>query len=295
MKHTCIRLLALLFALLTLFALSSCKSKSDSGNPESPSKDAAGDTNDGLAGGEPSVSIPGTENRKIIKTYQIYSETKSYDTAVETLMRLTADCGGYVESSAVTDKSLHNTSDFYNRNASYTIRVPAERAEEFVGAVGNLLNVTSNQSHAEDVSETYYSVQARLEELQAERDSLLDILNAQETKQDYSLWLTVSQRLSEVRQQIAVYQGQLNRLDSQVSYSTVELSIQEVLNYSAVANSSFGSRLGNSFVDGWKGFWSGLQDFTVWFAGAIPVLLLLAVIGGSAAAIVVSVRRKKKR
>ena len=144
----------------------------------------------------------------------------------------------------------------------------------------------------EDVSETYYSIEARLEELQAERDSLLDMMNATETKQDYSLWLTVSQRLSEVRQEIAVYQGQLNRYDSLVAYSTVKLSISEVLNYTAVANSSFGSRLGNSFVEGLQGFWQGVQNFLIWFVGALPVLVLLA---AAAVAVVLVIRRARRK
>ena len=304
MKRTNPRPYSRLFVLLTLcialllpmaFALSSC-SKSDpeaSGDASAPSQ---GETGGGLAeDGELAVDGPDAADRKIIKTYEISSETKSYDDAIASLQWLILDCGGYVESSSSSDKSLNNASAAYSRHAYYTIRIPADRAEEFVGSVGTLFNVTSNNSYVEDVSETYYSIEARLEELQAERDSLLDIMDATETKQDYSLWLTVSQRLSEVRQQIAVYQGQLNRYDSLVSYSTVKLSISEVLNYSAVANSSFGSRLGDSFVEGLQGFWQGVQNFLIWFVGALPVLVLLAAVVVAVVLVIRRVRRKAKK
>lgn len=297
MKRTWKHLLVLMLALLTVASLASgCKSASK-GNvaDREPAKNEAS-SGDGIINNEngSSVNVPDDAERKIIKTYEIYSETKEYDAAIQALQRLVGECGGYVESSKSSDKSLNNTSDAYSRYASYTIRVPAEKAEQFVGSVGSLFNVTSSSEHVDDVSETYYSIEARLEELLAERDSLIDIMNAKETKQDYSLWLTVSERLSSVRQQIAVYQGQLNRLDSKVAYSTVELSISEVLNYSEAKNSSFGSRLGNAFVRGWESFGSGVQDFVIWVAEALPVLLLLAAIAVAVILIIRFATKKKK-
>ncbi len=296
MKHTSTRLFALLFALLTLLAFVSCSKSGPAGSAGNSDSSAPSYEKDqsGLVNGDADVPInaPDIADRKIIKTYEINSETKEYDAAIASLQQLVADCGGYVESSSTSDKSLNNTSAAYSRYAQYTIRIPADQAEEFVGTVGTLFNVTSNNSYVEDVSETYYSIEARLEELQAERDSLLDMMNATETKQDYSLWLTVSQRLSEVRQEIAVYQGQLNRYDSLVAYSTVKLSISEVLNYTAVANSSFSSRLGNSFVEGLQGFWQGVQNFLIWFVGALPVLVLLA---AAAVAVVLVIRRARRK
>ena len=201
--------LAILF---TLSALVSCSASMDMDAGGNYAPEAAPDINEDVnleLGDTPTDKPEGEYERKIIKTYEISSETKEFDTALTTLNTLVADCGGYVERSSTSNKSLNNRSDSYTRYASYTIRVPAERAEEFVGSVGTLFNVTSNNSYVEDVSETYYSITARLEELQAERDSLMDILGQTDTKKDYDLWLTVTQRLSEVRQQIAVYQGQI--------------------------------------------------------------------------------------
>jgi hypothetical protein len=236
-------------------------------------------------------------DRKIIKTFEISAETKYYSEAINSLNALIEQHGGYVESSSSSDKSLNNTSNAYTRHASYTIRIPAQEADAFVGSMGELLNVTNSRSTVEDVSETYYSIEARLEELLAERDSLIDILDAEETKKDYQLWLTVSQRLSDVRQQIAVYQGQLNRYDSRVAYSTVNLSINEVIAYSATGeDNSFGSRLKAAFSDGWNGFVIGLGNFAVWLAEALPTLLLLGGIGAGIFFFIRALcRRKKKR
>ena len=302
MKASVIRFLALLLALLTLcVGFASCKAASkdsaeDYVQNEAEKGEIAPGATGGLADSEQTVTVPSDSERKIIKTYEISSETKEFDTALTTLNTLVADCGGYVERSSTSNKSLNNRSDSYTRYASYTIRVPAERAEEFVGSVGTLFNVTSNNSYVEDVSETYYAISARLEELQAERDSLIDILGQSDTKQDYDLWLTVTQRLSEVRQQIAVYQGQINSYDSKVAYSTIKLSINEVINYSSVSeSSSFGSRFAAACREGWSNFGVGLQDFVIWFAEALPVLLLLALITTVILLIIRAVRKRRKK
>ncbi len=231
--------------------------------------------------------------RKVIKTFNVSAETKAYDEAVANLNALIDSNGGYVESARVNNQSMNNRSDTYTRYASYTIRIPAEKTDAFMTSVGNMMHITSNQSTVEDISETYYSIEAKLEELKVERDSLLDIMEEESTKKDYSFWLTVKQRLSEVTQQIAVYQGQLNRYDGKVAYSTIHLNINEVLTYSAAqGENGFWGSLGEAFLEGWTDFFLFLQDFAIFLVGAMPVLLIL---GGVVVLIVFLCRKSKKK
>jgi len=303
-KHTSLySLLIVLLSLVLLLASCSASSEADGGAMEDVKNELYGEEIAPGVGttGNPNVDQeePDSANaseRKIIKTFEISAETKDYNAAITALDTLIAQHGGYVESSSSSNKSLKNSSDTYTRHASYTIRIPAEQADAFVGSMGNTFNVTSNSSSVEDVSESYYSIQARLEELLAERDSLIDILNADETKKDYQLWLTVTQRLSEVRQQIAVYQGQINRYDSKIAYSTVNLSIHEVLAYSASGeNNSFGSRLKAAWSDGWNGFVIGLGNVVIWHAEALPTLLFLGVLAIAIVFFVRALCRKGKK
>ena len=301
MKRRYTHFFALLLSLTLLcICFASCGMASDNGfkgevAPGAPSiMDGSSSSEDvGLLNKDESVNTPDDAERKIVKTFRISSETKEFDSATTKLNELILQNGGYVQESSSNNKSYNNNSNRYNRNANYVIRIPAENADAFVNSVGGLLNVTNSQSTVEDISETYYSMEARLEELLVERDALLEILSNTETTKDYSMWLTVKSRLSEVKQQIAVYQGQLNRYDSQVAYSTVHLSITEVINYTDNAeNNSFGSRLLTAFKSGWSDFAEGLGDFIVWFVGAFPVLLLLA---GIATAITMIIRRSVRK
>ena len=297
MKRRYTRLLSILATVLLLCVLfASCSAKSyDREEIGNAAPGITEDAGNGLLNKDENATTPTDPERKIIKTYYLTTETKDYETVISAINDLITQNGGYVQESSSNNKSYNNTSNRYSRNASYVIRIPAENADQFVNTVGGMLNVTGNRSTVEDISETYYSIEATLEELLVERDSLLEILSNTETAKDYNMWLTVKSRLAEVKQQIAVYQGQLNRYDSQVAYSTIHLSINEVVNYTENAKSNrFGSRLWNSFKEGWSDFAEGLGDFAVWFVGAMPTLLLLGLIATSIVLIVRKSARKKR-
>lgn len=277
MKNKTLRLVLVLLAFVTVLCFASCsKSSYDSvGNssaglaPETPE---IGITNDKLT----SSNLPtNTVERKIIKTYELNAETKEFDATVAALEALVEQYGGYVESNSVTNRNYNSK---MSRYASYKFRIPAENAEAFVGSIGNTLNVTRQNSNAEDVSESYYSIEATLEELLIERDSLLNMMASLDTQKDYNFWLTIQTRLSEVRQQIARYQAQLNNYDSRVEYSTVSLYINEVVDYTPAEEESFGTRIGKAFRDGWTDFCEFSVDFAVWFVGALPFLVLFAIL-----------------
>lgn len=275
MKNKTLRLVLVLLALATVLCFASCSKSYDSvGNssaelaPETPE---IGMTNDKLN----ASNLPtDTVERKIIKTYDLNAETKEFDATVASLETLVAQYGGYVESNSITNRNYNSK---MSRYASYKFRIPAENAEAFVGSIGTTLNVTRQNSNAEDVSESYYSIEATLEELQIERDSLLTMMQSLDTQKDYNFWLTIQTRLSEVRQQIARYQAQLKNYDSRVEYSTVSLYINEVVDYTSVEEESFGTKLGTAFRDGWVAFGEFVEDFVIWIAEALPFLVLFAI------------------
>ena len=271
------RIILVTLALLTVLSFASCAAAKDSaGNlyaPEaSPESPSVGMGSDGLTSSDlPADAV----ERKIIKTYELTAETKEFDATVAALDALVAEYGGYVESNSVTNRNYNSKMARY---ASYKFRVPAENAEAFVGSIGNTLNVTRQYSNAQDISESYYSIEATLEELQIERDSLLNMMQSLDTQKDYNFWLTIQTRLSEVRQQIARYQAQLNNYDSRVEYSTVSLTVNEVVNYTPDEEEPFGKRLANAFSTGLTEFAEFSVDFAVWFAEALPFIVLFVII-----------------
>jgi uncharacterized membrane protein len=122
------------------------------------------------------------------------------------------------------------------------------------------------------------------------------MMRSLETAKEYELWYTLETRLSELEQQIAVYRGQLARLDNQVDYSTLTLILTEVTEYSpAVQKITFGERISDAFVRSWRNFASNAQDFFVFLVGALPTLLVLVAVGSVVAVVLCITLRKTAR
>ena len=275
MKKKLFALILIALLILPTLVLTSCNAANDKvGNfaPEAESPEV-GMGNDKLTSTDAPTNI--APERKIIKTYELNAETKEFDATIQSIAALVAEHGGYVESNSVSNRNYNSKTARY---ASYKFRIPAENADAFVGSIGNTLNVTRSNSYAQDVSESYYSIEATMQELQIERDSLLAMMQSLDNQKDYNFWLTIQTRLSEVRQQIARLQAQLNNYDSRVEYSTVSLSINEVVNYTPDEEEPFGKRISLAFSEGWTDFCEFAQDFAIWFVGALPFLVLLTIV-----------------
>ena len=302
------RFIALALILLIMIPLAaSCAAKENAADrdiyydnslsaPESANKGESGKF-DGFTSDSASGSITSnTENkgeyeRKIIKTVNMTAETKEYDKAISSISDMIAANGGYIESSSTNGKSYNNYGT-YRLYASYTIRIPAENLDAFLGQVGGVLNVTSNNASQNDVSGSYYDIVSRLETLNAEKTALLAMYEKAETVE---YMLQIQQRLYDVIEEIEAYTTRLNYYDGQVSYSTVHLNLNEVIEYTDVTDPiTYGERIADAFKDSWEDFGEGCQDFSIWFVGAIPTLLVLAVIGGGITLIVLTIVRKPR-
>ncbi|MCR5263274.1 MAG: DUF4349 domain-containing protein [Clostridiales bacterium] len=215
-------------------------------------------------------------NRKIVYTVDIQLETKEFDDTVAQIYAVTEKLGGYIESSYVRGGSLYNSDSYSYRSASYTLRVPSSSLNEAVDGLSASGNVVSMNRNSNDITNSYYDVEARLKSLREEEERLNEMLNGADELQ---YMIQIEDKLSEIRYQIENYYSSLQRMDSSVNYSTVNVSLEEVHNLSVVkAPISFGDRIRSAFVDSWAGFAEGVKDFCVWFVEAFPTLLVWAVV-----------------
>jgi hypothetical protein len=109
--------------------------------------------------------------------------------------------------------------------------------------------------------------------------------------------LKVQERLYNVIEEIEALQTKLNLYDGQVAMSTVHLTLREVITYTEVVepDPTFGQRISEAFVESWRDFGEGCQDFAVWFVEAFPTLMVLAIIAGGATVIIVTLNRKAEK
>ncbi len=217
-----------------------------------------------------------TTDRKLIQTAWMELESRDYAQALAALEQMVTDCGGYIESRSEQGGSLYSTR--YNaRYAGITARIPADKLETAMGAAGELCNVVSRSTDVADVTESYADTEARLKTLRLQEERLLEILSKATELSDV---LELESRLSDVRYQIESYEATLRSYDSRVSYSTLHITLQEVVEYSVINDppQTLGQRLSDGFKDSMRLVKNSAENALVWLVTYLPLVLLWAVI-----------------
>ena len=208
---------------------------------------------------------------KMIYSGYMDMETQDFDTASSGIDALVKELGGYFQqSSASTGSSGY-------RRASYVIRVPAEQFEAFFQRAGELCHVTYSNKEADDVSESYYDTEARLETARIKLERLQALLAKATSMEDI---ITIESAISETEWDIENLSGTLRHYDALVDYATINVELGEVYQLSGQgeAVTTFGGRLGQSFVNGLKAVGNALENFAVWLAYSWVWLLVIAAV-----------------
>ncbi len=227
-----------------------------------------------MADGGTEVQQMADTGRKLIKNVNLSVETYEFETLLAQVEEQIASLGGYIE-----DLRTYNGSIQYNdtRNASITARIPREKLDGFVNAVGEEANITSRYESVEDVTLQYVDMDSHKKVLLVEQERLLAFLEQAETMEDI---IAIESRLSEVRYQIESMESQLRTIDNQVDYSTVYLEIEEVKQYSAPAKMTAWEEITTGFLASLRNVGEGLRDLCIGFIVSIPYLIVLAVAAG---------------
>ena len=239
----------------------------------------------GISSGNGIEAVADTE-RKLIKTVNLDVQTLEFDTATEELAAKVNELGGYVESSSVYGSDYYYES---TRSASYTVRIPADRLDEFINIVDEVGNVTYKNESVDDVTLQYVDTESHKEALETEQTRLLELLENAETMEDI---ITIESRLSEVRYELGSYESQLRLLDNQVDYSTVYINLTEVERITETGERTFFQEVADRFGDSAYAVGRGLRGFAVGFLGSLPILAVWAAV---IAVIVLIIRRIFKR
>ena len=228
-------------------------------------------------------SVPGTE-QKLIKTIRMEAETEDLDALLPQINEKINGLGGYVENQELYNGSSY--SSYRHRNASLTIRIPAENLNGFVEDVKGVSNVVSYNENTENVTLQYVSTESRVKALEVEQERLLELLGKAENMADL---LEIEARLTDVRYELESVTSQLRVLANQVDYATVHLYINQVKVYTETEEQTVWQRIGSGFRENLQDMGENLTDFFVWIVTYSPQLILWAIV----IAIAITVLKKK--
>ena len=249
-----------------------------SGEPMAPGEQGDGEFQ--------SDSVYQNAGAKLIRQAGRSIQTERFDESEAALKRLVAGCGGYFEVASVYGGGRRDA--YANRSGEYTVRVPAEKYNQFLSGTGDLGYVTSKDESSEDVGERYYDTESRLKTQRTKQERLLALLEKAETMEDI---ISLENALSNVEYEIEMYSSELNRYDALINFSTFQIYLNEVgqVTKEVGETASLGQRMAAGFQASVRNLGQGFRDFLIWASYNIILLVILAAV----AAVAVTVGRRK--
>ena len=243
---------------------------------------------EGVAGTGASDSLTADHKRdkaKIIKRYHFDYETETFDKSYIYLKEQIEQFGGYVSSSEMMGMGL--------RTLHLTARIPAEASDEFTSRLGGLGTVTSQSESAEDVTLQYMDTESRIASLKIEQERLNALLEKADSLENI---FKLEERLTQVRYELENYQSQKNHYDDLISYSTVNITLEEVEYTVEIDDKSIFSKISTGFRSSFRNVINDIEGFFICLLVMVPYLVewavILLIVGGI---IRCSVRYRRKR
>jgi hypothetical protein len=218
------------------------------------------------------AQLPDVLGRKIVQTTDIDVQVKEVPRSFQDIVRIATTAGGFVASSTFSNADKQQIADL-------TIRVPADQYQSVLAQVRGMGDVATEKSDANDATQEYTDLQARMRTLQATEQRYLDLLARAETVPDI---LTLQDRLDSVRGQIEQVQGRINLLDHLTDLATITVHLRP-LAVVAQASTGGGAHPINAAQSAWEHSLEALRNLaaaalvvTVFSWWLIPPLAALA-------------------
>jgi hypothetical protein len=211
-------------------------------------------------------TIPKTQRRIIFNT-EIGLVVQDYTTFESKLPNLVAKYGGFISKSE-TNRRYSN-----QQTGVWVARIPVDSYTDFLQGVGSLGFAESRLEDAQDVTEQYVDIEARIANSQKLEERIISMLEEHTGK--ISDLLEIERELARVREVIERMEGQKRVLADRSALATITIKCREEKEYTPPAAPTLDSRIGNS----WKTSLASLQSLgensLVTLVGIIPWLLVI--------------------
>lgn len=183
-----------------------------------------GESGDGSASSGPAgATAYAVESRALIRTGEATVRVESFERARSTVVGAARERGGFVGGS---DQKRHAKAggNLTWTTGTVTLRVPSENFSALVAAVNGTGEVLSLSTQTRDVTDQLVDLNARIENLRAQREQLRALYNRTEDTEDL---LAIQERLSSVQSRVERLTAKRESLRRQVAYSTLTVHLRE--------------------------------------------------------------------
>lgn len=212
--------------------------------------------------------------RLIVRTgsiFMVVEDTRAAQAEIEQMVNSMADQGAFIVSSNEYG-GAPDSPPYINMS----IRVPAERFDEVMNRLKAMAvpgTTPTVSESAQDVTEEYVDLEARVQSLEAARDRLLELMQGAQTTEDL---LLAEQQLTQREAEIEALKGRMRYLAETARLSLISIELQPYILSQPVDTrwrpAETVRRAFEALVNGARNF----GDFLIYFSIAVLPWLLLA-------------------
>ena len=213
----------------------------------------------GFAGPRTDAPAQTTSNksaRMIARTATISLEVDDITSTQQRVQAIVASVGGFMGSQSVNNRGSRV------RSGSFTLQVPTTALERVLVELRNLGAVTHEQTHAEEITDQFVDLEARLRNARATERRLINILNQRTAKLTHIL---------EVEREIARKRGEIERMVAQRESLLKRASLASV---QVRATEKYAEPTIESPSGVLARMWHALRDGVLSFLGLLNALVL---------------------
>jgi hypothetical protein len=223
--------------------------------------------------------------RLIIKDGNITLEVDDTEITVDSATDIITSMGGYIVS-----QNMYTSSDQIFANIRFG--VPSEQFETAMRQLGTLGEVLGESASGQDVTEEFFDLGARLENLEATQERLRVFLEEAENTEEA---LMVHRELRQIEEEINVITGRMEFLSDRASFSSINMEIRPI--FTPTVSEPDEWRPGYTIENAWSQFITFTQtvlDGLIYFGiVCVPWLLVVGVVAFVVWRIVRRIRRRR--
>ena len=220
------------------------------------------------------------DKEKLVFKCSMAIDTLEYADSVKSFRNLIKKYDGFVENETESDDGGMSGYYYYDelkqgkKHSTYTatVRIPSSKYDDFCEETGGIGEVRSKNANVENISQSYYNLQAELEVLEAKYKRYLEMLEKATTTKDI---IEIENTITSIEVQINQIKTQLNRYDNDVAYSYVSVTIKVV---EKIIQEEEKGTVSNAFEDSLSAFGEVCHSLFIIFIYFLPYLLVILVI-----------------
>lgn len=216
-----------------------------------------------------------TREMKIIKTGNLYVQTKDYDKFLEETSNKIESLGGFIENNSTEVYQVYN--DEKLMHGSLKIRVPQEAFYEVIMFFEQTSDIRRKNLNESDVTKEYYEKDNKVKNLEVQEQHLRDLFEKATTVEEM---LQIENELRRIRTEIDALNISLADINDRASMSTIELEVEEVkeVNFTIQSEKGVWERAKEGFIRTVNEIVRGIGNLVVSFVASSPVLIPVIII-----------------